>query len=705
MKRLKILLYGDQNLNMMDGSAIWLTSVANILTADDRVDLSILLKLPIKRNHVISNINKLDEIELIDPFERFNPKYFANPLKLEVDDAGKIIESLDEEENYDLIIMRGKGITEVSLQKEYGTKVIPYITDFDHYNVSKEDELLFNGISQTCPNIFVQTNDMKYMLSQTYGLNKEKIIVLPPVVSDITRKPSFEVENFSFIYTGKFAEGWMIEELLDAYDAVREQLNSVTLNIAGDKFQGALSERKDEIIDRFNTTPGINWVGAVSRADSMELIQHSDIGYAYRSSDIDNDRSLELSTKFLEYGINGKPIIVRRTKQYESMLGKDYPLFANSLAELKEKLVLAFTNKEIYKLAAERCYSASLDYQFSNVSKAILDRLWEFNTEKQTILFAGHDFKFIKWYIEWCEKHSGYNVLIDKWTGHNAHDADRSLELLKQADIIFCEWGLGNSEFYSNNKLRGQKLYIRVHRQELETHYLDNVDYHNVTNVIAISPHIYEEFHRIKKIPRRKMKLIPNMVDVEKFNVAKNQNINYNLGMLGILPQLKRLDRAVEIIEKLWNIDQRYTLHIKSKFPQDLPWLKNRPEEMKYYNDLFEKIENAPWKDNVIFYQHGDDVADWFKNINFTLSTSDIESFHLAPMEGMASGTIPIVFNWPGANTMYPKEYIVSSVDDAVNLIVQHTETEQHILDKFRSYVQKYDKQTTINKLNQLIFQ
>ncbi|QGS69571.1 hypothetical protein CV093_18680 [Oceanobacillus sp. 143] len=155
------------------------------------------------------------------------------------------------------------------------------------------------------------------------------------------------------------------------------------MNVAGDKFQGELKERKNIILDKLKTTNGLNWIGTVSREESVNFIQSSDVGFAYRSEEIDNDHSLELSTKFLEYGINGKPIIARRTAQYEALLGKDYPLFANNEEELYQKLLLAFEDKEIYKNAALKCYVASEDYQISRVSKQVLSRLWMFNKRKR----------------------------------------------------------------------------------------------------------------------------------------------------------------------------------------------------------------------------------------------------------------------------------------------------------------------------------
>jgi hypothetical protein len=40
------------------------------------------------------------------------------------------------------------------------------------------------------------------------------------------------------------------------------------------------------------------------------------------------------------------------------------------------------------------------------------------------------------------------------------------------------------------------------------------------------------------------------------------------------------------------------------------------------------------------------------------LSTSDDESFHVAPAEGMASRAVPVLRNWPGVETIYDARWI-----------------------------------------------
>ena len=60
----------------------------------------------------------------------------------------------------------------------------------------------------------------------------------------------------------------------------------------------------------------------------------------------------------------------------------------------------------------------------------------------------------------------------------------------------------------------------------------------------------------------------------------------------------------------------------------------------------------------VTFDGFGGDVAAWLRRVGWVLSTSDDESFHLAPAEGMASGAVPALLPWPGADTIYDVRWI-----------------------------------------------
>ncbi|MCY8215198.1 glycosyltransferase family 4 protein [Bacillus haynesii] len=289
---------------------------------------------------------------------------------------------------------------------------------------------------------------------------------------------------------------------------------------------------------------------------------------------------------------------------------------------------------------------------------------------KKKIVIAGHDLKFAKGIISILEKDEKFIIKTDKWRGHNVHDEAYSRECLNWADIVICEWGLGNAVWYSNHKLPHQKLIVRMHAQELKTIYPKQFRIENINKIIAISPYIYEEFYRVFKFPREKMLMIYNSIDTKVMNREKKDS-DFNLGFIGMCPKLKRLDLAIDIFEKLWTLDKRYKLYIKGKHPQEYPWLWNNENEREFFENVFKRISEAEWGYSVIFDGFGNDIPEWLQKINFVLSTSDSESFHLAPGEGMASGAFPIILNWDGSNTIYPSEYIHQNVNDCVKKILE----------------------------------
>ena len=80
---------------------------------------------------------------------------------------------------------------------------------------------------------------------------------------------------------------------------------------------------------------------------------------------------------------------------------------------------------------------------------------------KTKLLIAGHDFKFAVELIKYFEELNSFEIKIDKWNGHNSHNLRKSKKLLDWADIIFCEWCLGNAVWYSKNNNKNKKLILK----------------------------------------------------------------------------------------------------------------------------------------------------------------------------------------------------------------------------------------------------
>lgn len=285
------------------------------------------------------------------------------------------------------------------------------------------------------------------------------------------------------------------------------------------------------------------------------------------------------------------------------------------------------------------------------------------------VLIAGHDLKFAAGLVDELRRH-GHTVIFDHWLDHNKHDEDASLALLEDADVVFCEWALGNAVWYSRNKQPHQRLVLRVHSQEIFRPYLKGVEFSRVDEIIFVGRHILDIAVRDHGVPASRCVLIPNAVDAHGLSRPKTGDSRFSLGLVGIVPAQKHLDKALDVLKELRAADTRYRLFVKGKRPEDFAWMAARPEEMRYYEEQYRRIASDPDLAGAVdFDPHGDDMADWYAKVGVVLSVSDFESFHLTLADGAASGAVPVSLAWPGADQIYPTSWLHPDTDSMVQRI------------------------------------
>lgn len=298
-----------------------------------------------------------------------------------------------------------------------------------------------------------------------------------------------------------------------------------------------------------------------------------------------------------------------------------------------------------------------------------------YETERPTrhlkVVVAGHDLKFARAMIRDLRA-AGHEVEIDQWEDHANHDEDRSSRLLQGADVVVCEWGLGNAVWYSQHVMPGQRLVVRVHSQELRRPYLASIEHSRVDAFVFVGDLIRDAAVASHGVPTDKTHVVPNAVDLDGLDLPKAPGAETTLGLVGIVARPKRLDRALDVLDILRARGHDYTLRIKGKTPADYPWMAERPDEMAYYDEQFARIKriNAERPGAVVLDPHGDDMAEWYQGIGVALSTSDFESFHLTVADGAASGALPALLAWPGSDLIYPREWISPDVDSMVERIL-----------------------------------
>lgn len=286
----------------------------------------------------------------------------------------------------------------------------------------------------------------------------------------------------------------------------------------------------------------------------------------------------------------------------------------------------------------------------------------------KTVVMAGHDLKFIKPFYPYFTQ-AGIRILLDFWNGHNQHNEVASKRLVLQADTVFCEWMMGNAIWYGKHKREGQKLVGRLHAQELRSALFDSVPFEQFESVIFVGSHMLRNAQKRNAVLQKNGVVIYNGVDVATLQAVPRKLTNGKvLGLVGLVPQSKRLDRALDILKDLRKEDLGYTLRIKGKRPEEYTWMTNRPEEMAWYKTQYRRLVDDPLLNGAVFFDHhGNDMPEWYAGVNYVLSISDHESFHLTIADGAAAGCTPVILPWEGATEIYPKEWIYPETKAAAN--------------------------------------
>lgn len=302
--------------------------------------------------------------------------------------------------------------------------------------------------------------------------------------------------------------------------------------------------------------------------------------------------------------------------------------------------------------------------------ESILARYYPNRAEKYRLGIIGYNLKFVRPIVTNLIRNPGIDALIDEWPVFAAKPTAATDEVLAKADVVLCEWCGPNAVYASHNKRPGQRLVVRLHRFELDTDHWKQIDPAQVDRFVTVGNHYRDLVLERTDWPRDKVVVIGNQVDDLQLHRNKLDGAQFNIGMLGASSSRKRLDLAFDLIEKLHRKDSRFRLRVKTALPQDERWVWDNEKERAYFDRELARLDDDPLRDLVTFDGFGTDVADWFRKIGFILSVSDDESFHLAPAEGMASGSVPVVRNWPGADSVYAPHWVLSDTDEMALQIV-----------------------------------
>ena len=676
------LVYADVDMNLLDGSAIWLQSMTQALAAAGCA-VTLVLKAQVRTDRLIAPLRDVEAVTIRSPHaEQLLPG--LTDASLTVAQAVAVLAAVDADRRHDLVVLRGRALVSAAARDgAFDGRLWSYLTDVPQAipAVTPKAAEDLTAIAKASRYLLCQTEELRCFLEGSVAAACGKSVLFPPVLPALD-SPERTVASprvpLQLVYTGKFAPRWNTLEMTQLPSLLASRGVPAEVHMVGDKVHddprdAGYKRRMRAALGEVGTpaVPGVIWHGGQPRAEAMRLAASCDIGLSWRHPDL--DASLELSTKVLEFGQLGLPVILNRTPMHEALLGADYPLFAASLDDVADAAAACVADPGVFTLAAGRTSAAAREFTLDKAADRLRGYLARAvgpvagaaavgeapASPPLRVVIAGHDLKFFTPLIAYFKLQPGLEVRVDQWASLGEHDEAVSKELAEWANVVICEWCGPNAVWYSRHKRRDTRLIVHLHRFELYSHYPGQVKIGNVDQVICVSEHYAQLTREHTGWPAAKVVSLANPIDVLQLDRPKLDGAQYHLGMISVDSSRKRLDLGLDVLEELRRDDDRYLLFVKSRMPWQHWWVWQIPAEREHFQSALRRVQRSPLlRDAVVFDDAGPDVAAWLRRVGFVLSTSDDESFHVAPAEGMASGAVPVIRHWPGAETIYDPRWI-----------------------------------------------
>jgi glycosyltransferase involved in cell wall biosynthesis len=367
--RLRLALYAEVNMNLIDGSSVWVQSVGQTLTRIPGVEVTLLLRVPEERDVLTAPLHANGRIELVSPDQ------LGYETPLDVAEALAALERLDQERGFDFVLLRGAAICAEAARREAfpGRLWSYYLTPHDFEPGQEVDQLRL--IASASQRVLCQTEPIRELALAVIPEQEEKLVLLPPMIPSVAEREDGRrtSSGLKLVYAGKFAPEYYFLEVIETFKRLLRDQPDAELHLVGDKIHNPPEDPsfKPAVEAALAETENLVWHGGVSRAEVVALLREADVALSVRHPMMDK----ELATKVLEYGAAGCAVVLNRTPLYEELLGADYPLFATDPGQILAVLKQVARNSDLRQEAAERCAGAARQYTFERVGEQLEEAL------------------------------------------------------------------------------------------------------------------------------------------------------------------------------------------------------------------------------------------------------------------------------------------------------------------------------------------
>ncbi len=263
------------------------------------------------------------------------------------------------------------------------------------------------------------------------------------------------------------------------------------------------------------------------------------------------------------------------------------------------------------------------------------------------------------------------------------------------ADTVFFEFCNETAISGINHlKDKNKRIIIRLHSYELFRDLIHRINWNLVDDLIFVAPHTKKIFLENVKLNKTRTHIIYNGIDFNKFKPVEGKIYGKKVAYVGSMSHKKNIPLLLYCMEKITMFDCDYTLHIAGEIYESRLEL--------YVRDMIQKM-----KLEVVFYDWVEDIPKWCSDKDYIINTSLFEGHNYGIMEGIASGLLPLIHHFYGAEGLYPENTLFTTPDKCLAILKRYhccdNSDKNRISLKYRESIQRFSLNNQLEKLDKLI--
>ncbi len=265
-------------------------------------------------------------------------------------------------------------------------------------------------------------------------------------------------------------------------------------------------------------------------------------------------------------------------------------------------------------------------------------------------------------------------------------------ELMQWSDISWFEWCTDLAVIGSRQTKVCENI-VRLHRYEAYGPWTQQINWQNIDTLITVGNSFVRDV-LVRHVPdiehQTSIVTIPNGVDLQKFTFTERQQ-GKNIAVVGNIRAVKNPAMVLQCMQKLHYFDPEYRLFFAGQF-----------QDMALEQYMKHMVDALNLRDVVFFDNWQKDVCSWLEDKHYIVSTSTIESQGMGLLEAMACGLKPVIHNFPGADKIFPSDFLFNISEE----FCEHVLSASYEPQKYRRFVEEnYPLMKQLTNVNNILIQ